>query len=127
MYNYLFDTDILIDHLRGYEPAKKFLRKVKDNTDNMLISVITEAEIFSGGKMLDKEEKIKTEIFLELFLVIPLNSEIARYAGEINSKYKIGLADSVIAATSLKNNLILITRNIKHYKSIKNLKIKKPY
>ena len=127
MYRYCFDTDILIDHLRGYEPTKKFLKNITNSNTGILISVITETEIFSGEKMLDKEERIKTEIFLELFLVIPLTSEIARFAGDLSIKYKLDLADSVIAATSIKNDLTLITRNIKHYKNINGLKLKLPY
>ena len=56
MYRYCFDTDILIDHLRGYGPAKKFLKNITNSNNEILISVITETEIFSGEKMLDKEE-----------------------------------------------------------------------
>ena len=98
-----------------------------NSNNEILISVITETEIFPGEKMLDKEERIRTEIFLELFLVISLTSEIARFAGDLGTKYELDLADSVIAATSIKNDLTLITRNIKHYKSINGLKLKRPY
>ena len=59
--------------------------------------------------------KVKTEIFLELFLAIPLTSEIAKFAGDLSIKYKLDLADSVIAATSIENDLTLVTRNIRHY------------
>lgn len=48
-------------------------------------------------------------------------------AGNINIKFKIGLADSIIAATAIKNNIILLTRNIKHFKNVDKLKVNKPY
>ncbi len=46
---------------------------------------------------------------------------------QLKTKRKIKLADAVIAATALLNNLILATRNVDDFKEVKELQIINPF
>ena len=56
-----------------------------------------------------------------------MTDEIVDLTIDIRRQSKIKLPDAVIAATSLNNNLILITRNDKDLKDIKGLEIYNPF
>ncbi len=56
----VIDTDVLIDHLRGFKEAKIFLNLFYDNSLNGLISTITVMELLSG-KSASEESRIKKE------------------------------------------------------------------
>ena len=59
--NYLFDTDILIDILRGYAPSKEYLRiLLLKNNVKRYISIITVGELYSGDLLNKNTEKIET-------------------------------------------------------------------
>lgn len=72
----LVDTDVLIDFLRGYPDAVKY---VNNHADNIVISAISMAELYAGVK--GKEEKKELEAFLELFPILVVNDKIAKEAG----------------------------------------------
>jgi len=126
MKEYLIDSDILIDYLRGVKKAYNFL--LRENFKGKLwISVINVMEIYSGKDTKSpKKEKIINE-FLNSFKIILINKEIAIKAGKIRREYQKPFADVIIAASALVYNLLLITRNKKHFVGIKNLKVISPY
>ena len=112
------DTDILIDHLRGVEKAREFLMKIENGTYNAFISVITRVELLSGRK----DERV-LELF-GLLHIAPLSDKIIALAGDLRWKYKIGVPDALIAATSITLEAKLVTRNLKHYEIIEEVVIK---
>ena len=124
--DYLIDSDVLIDYLRGVKKAYSFL--LKENFKGKLwISVINVMEIYSGKDTKSpKKEKIINE-FLNSFKIIPINKEIAITAGKIRRDYQKPFADAIVAASALAYNLFLVTRNKKHFVKIKNLKVISPY
>lgn len=124
MSSLLLDTSVLIDHLRGYEPATIFLETVLNSGVPAAVSTITEMELYAGKSMdlPDMEQSVIS--LLTLFKVIPVNSSIARQAGSLLRSYRHqGLTpiDAVIASTAMENNANLITRNIKHFRMVKGL------
>ena len=121
---YLVDSDVIIDLLRGVEGSKRFLLKLFES--RVFISVLTVAEIMSGRetKQISKRERILR--FLENFEIIPLDYETSMLAGEIRRDYNISMADSIIAASALKNSLAIVTYNTKHFERIPNLEVIKP-
>ena len=112
----LVDTDISIDFLRRREYARKLLGDW--SAEGLLaISTLTHLEIYQGIKT---GEETATNAFLDGLVSIDVDITIARLAGkllgELRSKGKtIGIADAIIAATSLQLNVPLITNNIEHY------------
>jgi len=123
----LIDTDILIDHLRGLDKAKEYLKKIESGKVKGVISVITEAELSAGESMRDILVQIKVRRLVRILEKVEVTSEIAWKAGELRRNYKCRLMDALIAATALNLNLKLVTRNVKHYEKIKGLEIEEPY
>lgn len=59
--------------------------------------------------------------------IIPLDNSIADKAIELKRKTNIKLADAVIAATALMNNLSLATRNKEDFKDLEGLEVYNPF
>jgi len=109
----LFDTDILIDHLRGKEEAKAVLLNfiLQDN----YYSVITLGEILFGMR---ENEKIKTFHLIDSMTEIKVDKEIVLLSYDVKQKskgYSLELYDCIIAATAIFYDLVLVTKNYKHY------------
>ncbi len=120
----LFDTDVLIEYLRGSKDAKSYI----DGIDEVIyMSAITVAELYAGVKT-DKESE-RLEIFIKTFQVIKLNKSMAKMGGCYRSQYKsshgIGLADALIAATAKEIDAQVVTFNVKHFPMFDN--VIKPY
>jgi len=121
--NYLVDTSIIVDYLRGSKKAASFL-----NLQNpIIISVITATEIYQGAKN-KKELNILKEL-INRFKVIPINVNICQLALTLLENYTLShhllILDSLIAATVIKNKLTLVTGNYKHFSMIKKLQVQK--
>jgi predicted nucleic acid-binding protein len=103
----LFDTDVLIEYLRGRDDIKNI----------MYMSSITMAELYAGVREGDEYKKL--EIFIETFEVISLNKNIAKIGGLFRNQYKpshgTGLADALIAATAKEIDAQIVTFNVKHF------------
>ena len=62
----LLDSDILIDHLRGYEPARQYLKRFEAGEMQGYLSIITVAEL-AAGQMRQAQEEEKIHRLLALF------------------------------------------------------------
>jgi predicted nucleic acid-binding protein len=122
----LLDSDILIDHLRGYEPARQYLKRFERGEVQGYLSIITVAEL-AAGQMRQDDEEAKVQQLLALFTHIDLNFALAWRGGEIRQCYQIRFADALIAATALSHDLPLATRNLQHFTPIEGLRVEKPY
>ena len=124
---YLFDTDILVDYLRLHQPALRLLESIPKK--DRKVAFISRFELLKG--CIRKSQANKIGSFLKHFSVLPLGIPISQEALRIYHEKKwhahIDIPDAFIAATALSHKLILITRNIKHYRGIPLLKIEKPY
>jgi predicted nucleic acid-binding protein len=110
----LFDTDILIDILRGREATRTFLLDLMDHSVPCC-SVISVAELYAGMR---PEEKHATDVLLDGLVIIPIVREIAEVAGRFKSRVKsrrLELADCLIAATAFVEGAVLATGNTKDY------------
>lgn len=119
MTSFLVDTDVLIDFLRGYAPAVEWMRELQNQP---LVSVITIAELRAG--MRAGEERALETLF-DASVVIPVDAEIAGRAGDLRREFGpshgTGLADALIAASSIMNKARLATLNVKHYPMMEGL------
>jgi hypothetical protein len=126
MAEYLLDTTIIIDHLRGDIKANTFLEEIGQRGDIAGCCCINIAEIYSG--MLAKEVE-KTNRFINSLYYYEITREISKAAGKLRQNYlrkgtTLAITDVIIGATALIYGLILVTRNIKHY-PFPELEIKK--
>ena len=124
MITHLVDTDVMIDFFRGVLPAVDLISR---SSDSIALSVITEAELYAGVR--EGKERHSIETFLNLVTIIPVNRAIAQKAGLYQSDFaratKIGMADSIIAATAETEKLQLLTLKIKHFPMLHD--IQSPY
>ena len=124
----LVDTDIFIDLLRGEQNANEFFHRIESNEYDAAVSVLTEAELYSGKTSSSTVEQLKISTLLSLFKVIVIDRDIAREAGRIRRDFDVPFSDSLIAASALSNNAKnILSRNEKHYSKIKDINFKKPY
>lgn len=108
----LFDTDVLIDLLRGKQETFAQVMTFVPGA-RLFCSVITVAEIYAG---MFPHEKNKTEELLQALQKIPITEEIASLAGQFrNTQKHLELLDCMIAATAIILGAQLLTKNIKHY------------
>lgn len=119
----LFDTDVLIDHLRGFGPAVDLL---SSSTSRLFLSAISVAELYQGVRGGPEGLEQRTlRRFLDRFEIIPLSPDIAMKAGLLRKEYRtshgVGLADSVIAATATSLGARIMTLNVKHYPMFEGL------
>ena len=120
--NFIFDTVIIIDHLNGVKKATDLLLKLR--VDDVVISVITRAEVLAGVK---STEKAEVYLLLNNYICLPIDMKIADKAAELRGKYKWKLPDAFQAALALENNLILLTRNTKDFNAKEHNFVKVPY
>lgn len=113
----LIDTDILVDYLRGYPEAVRF---VTERSDEAVVSAMSVAELFAGVRGdAHEREQIALGRFLEQLTVAPVSAEIAKAGGiyrrDYGRSHGVGLADAIIAATAVASDASLQTLNVRHY------------
>lgn len=113
----LFDTNILIDCSKGYAEAMTELAY----WDGPAISAVTWMEWYGGA---DVDEVPRFDAFMAEFglQIIDIDAEIMRVAAILVSKRrragkKLALPDAIIQATADVHKLMIITRNIKDFRS----------
>lgn len=116
----LLDTSIVIDILRGSQPALDYARRL---TAPPTCSEISRVEILRGVR---SEERRATERLLGTLRWAPVDESIARRAGELGRRYRrshrgLPTADLIIAATAVELGLALATLNVRHFPMVPDL------
>ena len=113
MSGYSFDSNILIDALAGFEPARFEIRRAVSFGSRAWISRMVWIEVLSKGSEMSLTE---TEAFLSGFGVDELDGEIAaRAAGLRRERPRLKSPDAVILASALVRGRVLVTRNTKDF------------
>lgn len=120
----IFDTDIFIWIERGNRNAARLIEK----EDERYISVQTYLELLQCAKNRTQHDYTKQFLKDFGFRTLPLSGSIGHRASVYIEEYALshGLraGDAIIAATATDNNLKLCSGNAKHFKPIKDLKMK---
>lgn len=117
----LFDSTILIAHLRGDGRATQLL--VDAVEVGALASVISRTEIEGGMRSGERADVARLFDGLDL---VPVSEAIARRAGLHLRTYRrthpgIDIADYLIAASAEEKEAALVTLNVKHFPMCKGL------
>lgn len=123
----IFDTNIIIDHLRQLKGSPSLmLRLIESNPhEQFAISILSVQELYEGKST---REEMKEQLLLSTlssFQVLPYTYAIAQMAGKIarDSETAIEFTDAAIAATAIVHNAQLSTLNRKHFLKIANLQV----
>ena len=124
---FLLDSNICIHFLRGKYNIIEKLNEV--GIDNCAISEITLAELVFGAEKSDNPKKNHKliEKFIGQLSILPIFDAIQTYGKEkarLQSEGKmISDFDLLIGCTSIENDLIMVTENIKEFDRIKGIRI----
>lgn len=125
MVDALVDESVLIDVLRGYTPAKDWL----DLQPPMTISRVTWLEILQGVQ--DKSAQYRALRLLRRFSLIELTQADIEIGGELLIKWRLShnldAFDCLLSAVSIRLQVPILTRNIKHFRPLIGDLARSPY
>ena len=120
----IYDTDILIWIQRGNKKAATLIEKDNDK----YLSIQSYMELLQCAKNKIQHKTIKSFISEFKFLILPLTENIGHraliYVEEYALSSNMRAGDAIIAATTIENNMSLVSSNTKHFKVIKELQLK---
>ena len=117
------DSDVLIDALRGREPARG--RIALELSSGKLATTAVNAFELLGGARTPREEGAVFSL-LQALAILPLDEAAARAAARVRQALEaqglgIGMADYLIAGVCLARSGILLTRNRAHFERVPGL------
>ena len=127
MKKYLLDTNICIYFIKGLFELNKKISIV--GVENCFISEMTVAELKYGVENSKTPDKMRpvVEALIPKFVVIPIYNCLDIYAFEKAKLRRKGLMiddfDILIGATSVVNNMVMVTNNSAHLNRLDNIVI----
>lgn len=101
--------------VRSFEP---YLGKL----DELIVPSLVQYELY---RWICREKDSNTALevigMTENGIVVPLDTSLALYAGDLAKEYGLAMADAIIYATSKKTDALLVTSD-KHFKSLPHVK-----
>lgn len=120
----IFDTDIFIWVQRGNAKAARLIEQEAER----MLSVHSYLELLQSAENKQQHECTKSFLRDFGFVTLPLTENVGHRAAIYVEQYALshGLraGDAIIAATAAESNQILCSSNAKHFKSIRDLKLK---
>ena len=119
----VIDTSIVIDHLRGYQPASDLLDELLARSVRLVTSELVRFELLAGVRKKDEEA---LEAFFDVVDIVPVVETIARRGAALAQVHRashsgIDSVDYLIAATSIVLEAPLLTRNVRHFPMFQDL------
>jgi len=119
----LIDTDVLVWYMRGNQRAYHAI----EGQPGFSFSVITYMELVQGMRNKQELQELEKAIQRWNATVLHINEAISTKASEYVKQHYLShsleLADALIGATAVVNQLSLLTANDKHYKVIQDITI----
>jgi predicted nucleic acid-binding protein len=122
----LLDTDILVDILRGYEPAVEWFAQVGELPAVPGFVVMELIQDADNQARVDKAMKLVDP----LPVVWPSPQDCARALADFRTLHLaagLGLLDALIGACAIGHAATLCTFNVKHYGAVDGLETAQPY
>ncbi len=140
MSGFLLDTNIVSELVRT-EPDSRVIEWLDAIEESLIcLSVLTLGEIRHGAASLaEGAKRNRIETWLEIDLprrfvdrILPVDAKVADRWGWIRAESQkagmtLPIVDSLLAATALDRNLVLVTRNVKDFANIGGLVVLNPW
>ena len=104
----LFDTNIILDHIKGVADAPIELARYDDRA----ISIVTVIEVLVG---VTPASEATERAFLSRFKVVPLDDAVAEEAAVLRRVHGMKLPDAVVWASARVQGRLLVSRNTKDF------------
>jgi hypothetical protein len=111
----VLDTNILIAYLGGDAGVVAAVRDWFSENVTLFISAVTYAEVLALPAAGTADLAIM-QMFLDSFVLIPLDRTIAEETAAIRRRHKLKFPDAAILATALYTKSILVTRDKRLHK-----------
>ncbi|MDT8438866.1 MAG: type II toxin-antitoxin system VapC family toxin [Wenzhouxiangellaceae bacterium] len=127
----LLDTNILSELIRP-RPDPCVIACLRRRADSGLYaSELTRFELRRGAWLRDDPEPLWSRIrasILPLVQWLPLDEAVSLRAGELSAALRrtgceIGVVDTLLAATARAHDLVMVTRNVRHFRYIDGLEL----
>ncbi|MEI9852577.1 MAG: type II toxin-antitoxin system VapC family toxin [Sphingomonas sp.] len=113
MSGFSFDSNIVIDALAGYEPARTEIRRATSDGVRAWISRMVWIEVLSKGSVNGLR---RAEVLLSGFGMDEIDAEIAARAASLRrERIRLKSPDAIILATAQARGRILVTRNTRDF------------
>lgn len=116
----LLDSNIIIIASKLSDP--RLFNRLREKETALRVSVLTKIEVL-GYHQLKAVEQTFLEKFFHVIPILPLDENVVEQSIKIRQRRPVSLADSIIAATAIVNNLQLLTENTKDYARIGALRL----
>ncbi len=126
---FLLDTNVLSELARARPDLAVSRRIHATDKDLLFASEMTRYELRYGAALHPRSEEIWDKVqrqILPLPVWIPIDHAVAKATGDLDAALRkrglrIDLADAFIAATALAYDLVLVTRNVRHFENVPEL------
>lgn len=122
----VLDTDVLVEHLRGSDSARRLIDSIPYTA--RLLSTVVRMELLHGAR--DRTELRRLRRFLDSAFgggTVHVSAEISRRALALVERHalahRMAPADALIAATALTANAAVATGNVRHFDFVSSLAI----
>jgi predicted nucleic acid-binding protein len=126
--SYLLDSDRIIDALHSRHDAVDLVANLA--ADGIAISVITLGELYEGTYRGPNAQARLSQLrqFAHQFPILPVTEPVIEIFAEHRAQLRaqgtmIADLDLLIASTALHHDLILVTRNLRHFRRVSGLRI----
>jgi predicted nucleic acid-binding protein len=120
----LFDTDVFVWIQRGNAKAARLV----DGDEERLLSVQTYMELLQGAENRQQHEYAKRFLRDFGFRTLPLTENVghraAVYIEGYSRSHGLRAGDAIVAATAAENSLTLCTSDARHFRPIRDLKLR---
>ena len=126
----ILDTSFVIDLMRGAKKAVEKLEEFERSGEAIYLTAPTIYELFLGIALsrASDSEKQRVEEVLREQVVLPLDEDAARAAGELQGELMregvpIDPLDALIAGIAVARGERVATRNVKHFSRVRGVEI----
>ncbi len=130
---FLLDRDALSECLKG-SPHRPFAARLGQHRFSLAIAATTWQEALFGlglmprGKRRDVIEEALIKVIEPSVDVLPYDKEAAAWHGRERARLQLAgkvapYADGEIAAVAVRNDLTLVTNNVRHFKAFRDLRV----
>ncbi len=117
--SFVLDTDAIVHFVKADTRAVEVLSPILAR-EMIIVPSIVVVELWSSAKA-SRAEMDAIAAFLNSTLVMSLDRDLGKFAGELRRDYRLSLGDSVVAATALSMSAAVLTRNVRDFKKVPDL------